>query len=377
MTIVQENELALSHAPVEYREIACPDISLMAIKMFEAKEMKADKEIIGEAIRQDGLLLKIASDELKADKDLVMTAVELCGEALEYAADELKSDPEVVQAAVKQNGEALKFASEKLRSTKEIVLAAVRQKPITLRYALGGLNQDNECLAICGIFDDAYDSRSSVDTTRVVMSTRFSLGERSSPYATTMALGLKRHPFFQDKDLYFPNGWDKGTCDPDWTNIAHRCRGTFETCEKADYLKTGVPKEKECCWRYSFRYQLERAKRTNGFMIQVEQYYKDVDGGRHILGDGQQIETEMAEQVGVKVFRVQQEEKIPRDGEENVTQCHVDNVVECVGKWERTGRADMRVTSHILQPKPAKIRYYTTDEMKQEILQSWIEEMNT
>jgi len=49
------------------------------------------------------------------------------------------------------------------------------------------------------------------------------------------------------------------------------------------------------CWRYAFRFHQEESKATNGFMIQVEE--------KKGLGDGQKIETEMAKQVDLKVFR--------------------------------------------------------------------------
>merc|ERR1719219_941193 len=49
------------------------------------------------------------------------------------------------------------------------------------------------------------------------------------------------------------------------------------------------------CWRFSFRYHLDQSKATNGFMIQVQE--------KHGLSDRQKIETEMAKQAGVKIFR--------------------------------------------------------------------------
>jgi len=54
------------------------------------------------------------------------------------------------------------------------------------------------------------------------------------------------------------------------------------------------PGEKSC-WRFTFRFHQEESKETNGFMIQVQ----EMDG----LGDGQKLETELAREVGLKVFR--------------------------------------------------------------------------
>jgi len=42
--------------------------------------------------------------------------------ALEYASEKLKDDKEIVLEAVKQDGLALQFISEKLKDDKEIVL---------------------------------------------------------------------------------------------------------------------------------------------------------------------------------------------------------------------------------------------------------------
>jgi len=75
-----------------------------------------------------------------------------------------------------------------------------------------------------------------------------------------------------------------------------RCSGS------TDYKKNlGMDEEgnkKPCrtsCWRFSFRWHQEQCKKNDGFMIQVMER-----GG---LGDGQKIETLMAEEIGIKVFR--------------------------------------------------------------------------
>jgi len=52
----------------------------------------------------------------------------------------------------------------------------------------------------------------------------------------------------------------------------------------------------ECCWRFAFRFRQEECWETKGFMIQVEE---DNVG----LGRGQMLETAMAKEVGMKVFR--------------------------------------------------------------------------
>ena len=49
---------------------------------------------------------------------------------------ELRADKEVVLAAVKQDGRSLEYASAKLRADKEVVLSAVKQDGRSLEYAL-------------------------------------------------------------------------------------------------------------------------------------------------------------------------------------------------------------------------------------------------
>ena len=56
------------------------------------------------------------SEELRADKEVVMAAVKNDGFALEYASEELKADREVVMAAVKNDGDALYFATDEMRT---------------------------------------------------------------------------------------------------------------------------------------------------------------------------------------------------------------------------------------------------------------------
>ena len=269
--------------------------------------------------RKIGWALKDAPAWIQNDRDVVRAAIERnptdetieyaikqTGWALEYAPDRMKNDPVVVIDAVTKSGAALRYASDNLRASDEIIDRAVRQEPTALQFALGGKNQSVAKLKATGVFDDIafYDSNKP----RVVLSTRFSLGENTSATATIFALLMKKNMYFQKFNVYFPNAYNKSTCDPEWTNIKHKCRGTFETCEKEPEFKTGVPQEHKSCWRYSYRYQLE----TGLAMVQIVEYYyagesagnsEELQKAEHVIGNGQNIETEMAKMVGIKVFR--------------------------------------------------------------------------
>ncbi len=315
---------------------------------YASDDLKADKEVVIAAVQQYGYALKHASDNLKADKEVVLAAVQQNGYALEYASSELKADKEFVISAVQKNGYALKYLSENLRSDKEVVIAAVKQQPTALKFALGGLNQDPDCLKTAGLFDDNYDTLKRKNAPRIVLSTKFSLGEKTTSYATKVALLMKKNPYFASKVVYSPNTWDKNTCDPKWTDINFPCRGTKETCQKYVF-KDNVPVEKECCWRSSYRYQLMRGKETGGFMVQVAEW--NLKSQKHVLGDGQQIETELAEQVGLKVFRVYQQlsgysfssHRYKEDSEESISKL-INELVKCAESWYENGCSDMSVT---------------------------------
>lgn len=89
--------------------------------------LKADKEVVLAAVKQNGLSLEHASKELRADKEVILAAAKEDGRALEYASEEPRADKEIILVAVMQNGRALEYASEELRADKEIVLAACKQ----------------------------------------------------------------------------------------------------------------------------------------------------------------------------------------------------------------------------------------------------------
>jgi len=200
-------------------------------------------------------------------------------------------------AAVTQNGEALKYAADTVKADKEVVMAAVSTYGPSLKYAQGGLNQDADCWKACGLWDTEADKVYS-RTAQAIMSVKFSLAEKSSEYATNFALAMKEDPFHKNFKTYNPNAWCKESCDPTFTDINHPCRGSLSTCNIPEALNLDSGTKRPCstsCWRLAFRFHQEECKATKGFMIQVEE--------KQGLGDGQKIETEMAREVDLKVFR--------------------------------------------------------------------------
>lgn len=78
--------------------------------------------------------LKSDNEELRKDKEIVIEVVKQDGRALEYASEELKSDKEIVIEAVKQNGEALIYASDRLKNDAELIELSNKHKYYFINY---------------------------------------------------------------------------------------------------------------------------------------------------------------------------------------------------------------------------------------------------
>jgi hypothetical protein len=104
-------------------------------------ELRNNKEVVLEAVKQNGGALEYASMELRNDKEIVLEVVKQNGYTLRYASEELRGDKEVILEAVKQNGNTLQFASEELRNDKEVVLEAIRENKYMIKYANDSLKK--------------------------------------------------------------------------------------------------------------------------------------------------------------------------------------------------------------------------------------------
>ena len=111
-----------------------------------AEELKGDREIVMEAVSQNGNALEFATEELKGDREMVMQAVSKNGPALEYATDELNGDREIVLEAVSKSGFALEFAKEELKGDHDLVMRAVSKNGYALVLAPQELKGDKEMM---------------------------------------------------------------------------------------------------------------------------------------------------------------------------------------------------------------------------------------
>jgi hypothetical protein len=105
-------------------------------------DLRADKESVMTAVRQNGFVLQYASENLRADRDVVIAAISHNGRAIEFASSDLQSDFEIALRAVSSNGRALEYISEELRANKELVTVAVEQNSAAAKFISNTLFDD-------------------------------------------------------------------------------------------------------------------------------------------------------------------------------------------------------------------------------------------
>jgi len=222
-------------------------------------------------------------------------------EMLRFAAPDLQADKDIWFTAVLRNGNDLQHAPEQLRKDKDMVIAAVWTTPEAIQYAMGGLNQVHDCLRQSRILEHKEETCSRKE--QAILSIKINLAEQGTSYAMQFALTMKDDPYLGQFKTHNPHVLCQKSCDPNFSDVQHPCRGTLDTCliSEQDNLSAEKRPTDTSCWRVAFRFHQEECKATSGFMIQVQ----EVEG----LGAGQKIETEMAEQVGLKVFRTRSHQR--------------------------------------------------------------------
>jgi hypothetical protein len=107
----------------------------LALQNFP-NDLKNDRNIVLEAVRQNWQALRWASDELKGDRNIVLEAVRQNWQALEWASDELRRNREVVLAAVKNNLNALRHVSMESSDYCDLVLELAAKSPNLLKSGI-------------------------------------------------------------------------------------------------------------------------------------------------------------------------------------------------------------------------------------------------
>jgi len=304
-----------------------------AIKYVGGK-FRNDKKIALGVVNMFPAAMKYVGEKFQNDKEIALAAVRKDPDAIKYVGEKFQNDEEIALAALRRYPDAMKYVGETIRNDKEIALAAVRKDPDAIKYVGEYIKHDSELLTAAGMFDaDHIDSatRKKMMTNstikKIVLSTRFSLNVESTSQATRFTKLLKENEHIRQNNfkIYAPNAFDKKTCDPNWTDFDHPCRGTDDTCEyKNELTKEGQPTD-NCCWRYSFRRQLEEAKFTGGFMLQL------VEGDG--LGKGQTIEKQMAEELSLKIFHVIQPIVLNSNVERPFDERNIEEVASAIKCW--------------------------------------------
>lgn len=198
----------------------------------------------------------------------------------------------------------------------------------------------------------------------LVLSVRFALAEKVSPFSTIVHEFVGSNDYFRSMNIYNPNAVCKSFCGPkdEFVALGNPCRGlcgmqckhpdrcslhcalkakefkpcdkvrvrgydgsvtqidssgdlvvgfdnkTLETCAASSVMKLFPEPTGHSCWRYSFRWHQQKAKDSNGFMLQVrERPYNSISEsyfGKLELGQGQVLEELMAQEVGLDTFRI-------------------------------------------------------------------------
>jgi len=231
--------------------------------------------------------------------------------ALQYAWPALRADKVFVIGLARQCGNVVQFASESLRADEDVMTEAVSQDPSSAKWAMKPLRPQS--LAAQRLRAQAVPTKRR----DIVMSVRYAFAQDASAAATECHQYIKGSPRFADFHLYDPNMVSKGFCGWSKRRITDKtwpCRGQcyarqqlkrLITCSLVDLFastRTSKPNDRSC-WRYSFRHHLNKALRSGGFMLQLIEY--NAEAGMYQLGAGQEIETEIADALGVKTFRME------------------------------------------------------------------------
>jgi len=324
--------LPLHHAiAVRYKDAAKLIIQIAGLKILTSTK-KCDR-------LPSSIIKDIIEHHSPNDDEIKAAVLNNHPPALKFATDSVRANASFILEAVKKNGNVLEFTPRQFREDKEVVLAAVKTTPRSLKFALGNLSNDEECLLAADL--SAADQVGKSDLPLIVISTPYSIGEDKTSYATEFVLWINQISFFHQFRVYHPNAGNRESCDPDYTTLSWPCRGTTYTCTKPRYLKIGVPRENECCWRFNFRYNLDKGKQSGGFMIQLSGWDELMD--KHTLDRGQHLEMEMAHQAGVKVFRVLETQNMIETGDLQLDRRQVGQLQQVIKLWMKGDRNDLSV----------------------------------
>lgn len=93
---------------------------------YASKRLQNNKEIVLNAISQDGNTLRFASEALRNNKQIVLTAIkphddskQTCPQAMQYASKKLKNDKQFITEALKRSNEVSNYISANVEHSVE------------------------------------------------------------------------------------------------------------------------------------------------------------------------------------------------------------------------------------------------------------------
>ena len=92
------------------------------------EDYQDDEEVVKQAIKNNGSLLRFASNRLKDDKNIVLTAIQNTAFSYKYASNRLKSLPEIYYTALYLIPDTYKFLPTNLKKKKEILVYFITNK---------------------------------------------------------------------------------------------------------------------------------------------------------------------------------------------------------------------------------------------------------
>ncbi len=107
-----------------------------------------DYNFVMKKVQEDGYNICKASKELKKDKSIVIEAVKSCPDVIYWDKDltEYLGDKEVMIEAVKHDGSVLRFGSDGIKNDKDIVVEAVKQSKSAIRFASEEIKDNAEIM---------------------------------------------------------------------------------------------------------------------------------------------------------------------------------------------------------------------------------------
>jgi len=105
------------------------------------ESMRANKAIVLEAVRRNGMLLECASEDLAMDQEIVVAAILRRPAAIQFSP--LRNDKHFLMSkAIYINAETVNFAAVKLKTDREIALLAVSKNGLALQYLVEYFESD-------------------------------------------------------------------------------------------------------------------------------------------------------------------------------------------------------------------------------------------